>query len=256
MSYLLTQMLVCLLIAGLIGGVIGWFLKGNCSGKLKKCEEKYENINDYDLSKKSHSLNQIESDLEDKTNKEHQKSQESLKFASTIPSEKIVDKKIVDNEIKEGIKIEEEVLDEPRLEPKRTFIVDRRNCYPLTNIEGITQNNIKKLNKIGIENSCDLIENFYKNDKAVSSAAKTMKVKSEIIKSWTSMADLLRVPGIGAIQAELLYSINIKSVSQLSNSNVKSLQKSISDFNKKTKVLGDLPSEKSLSSWIKLSKNL
>ena len=36
MSYLLVQILVCLLIAGLIGLAIGWLLRGGCSGKLKE----------------------------------------------------------------------------------------------------------------------------------------------------------------------------------------------------------------------------
>ncbi len=39
MSYLLIEILVCLLIAGLIGAVIGWLLRGGCDKKIKDCEE-------------------------------------------------------------------------------------------------------------------------------------------------------------------------------------------------------------------------
>ena len=42
MSYLLTQILVCLFIAGLIGAVIGWFLRGGCSRKLRDCEDEWK----------------------------------------------------------------------------------------------------------------------------------------------------------------------------------------------------------------------
>ena len=39
MSYLLIEILACLLIAGLIGAVIGWLLRGGCDKKIKDCEE-------------------------------------------------------------------------------------------------------------------------------------------------------------------------------------------------------------------------
>ncbi len=42
MSYLLAQILVCLLIAGLIGAVIGWLLRGGCSRKLRDCEDEWK----------------------------------------------------------------------------------------------------------------------------------------------------------------------------------------------------------------------
>jgi hypothetical protein len=38
-SYLLIEILACLLIAGLIGAVIGWLLRGGCNKKIKDCEE-------------------------------------------------------------------------------------------------------------------------------------------------------------------------------------------------------------------------
>jgi len=43
MSYLLVQILVCLLIAGLIGLIIGWLLRGGCSGKLEE-NDKHWNL--------------------------------------------------------------------------------------------------------------------------------------------------------------------------------------------------------------------
>ena len=42
MSYLLAQILVCLLIAGLIGAIIGWLLRGGCSRKLRDCEDEWK----------------------------------------------------------------------------------------------------------------------------------------------------------------------------------------------------------------------
>jgi hypothetical protein len=41
MSYLLAQILVCLLIAGLIGAVIGWLLRGGCKDKLRELSNKW-----------------------------------------------------------------------------------------------------------------------------------------------------------------------------------------------------------------------
>ena len=42
MSYLLAQILVCLLIAGLIGAIIGWLLRGGCSRRLRDCEDEWK----------------------------------------------------------------------------------------------------------------------------------------------------------------------------------------------------------------------
>jgi predicted flap endonuclease-1-like 5' DNA nuclease len=41
MSYLLAQILVCLLIAGLIGAIIGWLLRGGCKNKLRELSDKW-----------------------------------------------------------------------------------------------------------------------------------------------------------------------------------------------------------------------
>jgi len=43
MSYLLMQILICLLIAGLIGMIIGWLLRGGCKGVLKDNDTQWEN---------------------------------------------------------------------------------------------------------------------------------------------------------------------------------------------------------------------
>jgi chromosome segregation ATPase len=51
MSYLLAQILICLLIAGLIGLVIGWLLRGGCSGKLKENDRHWtDKFNAHDSS--------------------------------------------------------------------------------------------------------------------------------------------------------------------------------------------------------------
>ena len=42
MSYLLVQILLCLLIAGIIGAIIGWLLRGDCDTKLRECEAKWQ----------------------------------------------------------------------------------------------------------------------------------------------------------------------------------------------------------------------
>ena len=39
MSYLIVQILICLLIAAAIGVFIGWFLRGDCKGVIKEQEE-------------------------------------------------------------------------------------------------------------------------------------------------------------------------------------------------------------------------
>ena len=39
MSFILGQILVCLLIAGLLGAIFGWLLRGGCSSKLRECED-------------------------------------------------------------------------------------------------------------------------------------------------------------------------------------------------------------------------
>jgi len=41
MSYLLAQILVCLLVAGVIGGLIGWWLRGGCKKKLRSIENEW-----------------------------------------------------------------------------------------------------------------------------------------------------------------------------------------------------------------------
>jgi len=76
MSYLLVQILVCLLIAGLIGLVIGWFLRGGCDKKLKESERYWTdkfNAHDNSLRNKHQGLM-----LEQESNIEHARSELSI----------------------------------------------------------------------------------------------------------------------------------------------------------------------------------
>ncbi len=91
MSYLLIEILACLLIAGLIGAVIGWLLRGGCDKKIKDCEEEcrmklnslestYNNVDETDdyqmkfeneakkVNKTYQEINDIEEDITDNNN--------------------------------------------------------------------------------------------------------------------------------------------------------------------------------------------
>ncbi len=415
MSYLLIEILACLLLAGLIGAVIGWLLRGGCNKKISDCEEecrmklnslessynnteeiddyqmKFEseatkvnktyqeindinpettslksennlkeqhfiedettpivgfnkpkekikiptlgnisiddinigkpikdqdnkldidletpeiskvNLHDIDLNKKEEdiSISLVNPDIELKSPKIQQKRDDDIKLdipnisddkddiKLNIPNisenkkdikqnilntskEKIRDGKDIKlnipnlsmNEKDEsptgfilGNNEEEKKISQPKKEETPSSD-NLQSSYDIQEIEGIGPAYGRKLRSMGVDTTLDLIELFKKNNHRIDRAAQDMRVKPEAITAWISMADLMRLPGVDSQCAELLQTIGISSVIELSITNAHSIHNEMLKLNQKYPVCPEVPSAETITAWIISAKSL
>ncbi len=110
MSYLLIEILACLLIAGLIGAVIGWLLRGGCNKKIKDCEE--------ECRMKLNSLESTYSDVDETDDYQMKFENEAKKVNKTYQEINDIEEDLID---KNDIKVENHILDIEEPEPLKGF---------------------------------------------------------------------------------------------------------------------------------------
>jgi hypothetical protein len=127
--------------------------------------------------------------------------------------------------------------------------------YPITELDAITPGiaNILKSNKI--RTTARLLENAKTPKKRQTLAEKTGIPVSQILRCAT-MADRLRVKGVGRDHAELLEIAGVKTVQDLRYRNPANLAEAIAEAVAARKEALPLPSEKVVCRWIESAKKL
>jgi predicted flap endonuclease-1-like 5' DNA nuclease len=271
MSYILAQILICLLIAGIIGAIIGWLMRGGCS-----CEDELL-AKDLELSEKL-ALTNARWEEKIQTQKGDFDLEKQTLSASLLSSKSDAKKAISDLENKwegkvQGIKsdyntkiggldLEKKSLQENLNKEKthaenaeKKLVAAAENmdeCYDIQEVEGIGPSYGKQLRAMGIETTCNMVEAFFDKFENVEKAAGAMKVDPETIKAWTSMADLMKTPGVGGQYAELMQIVGISSREDLANANATSLYNEMANFNKKSPIVPTVPTLQTLKGWIDL----
>lgn len=127
--------------------------------------------------------------------------------------------------------------------------------YPITELDAITPGiaNILKSNKI--RTTARLLENAKTPKKRQTLAEKTGIPVSQILRCAT-MADRLRVKGVGRDHAELLEIAGVKTVQDLRYRNPANLAEAIAEAVAARKETVLLPSQKVVCRWIESAKKL
>jgi len=287
MSFILMQILLCLLIAGLIGALIGWLLRGGCSKKIKLIEEEHEmklreverewntklNYSDkdshvkYDKSKKDKiqasadlkNLKSIEIDLEDikKDASPYLNNNSSLTNSVATALGTVEIGNILSSTNDEDSNLNQEKL---KLYVENGIDIDKtqdlEDVYNIQEIDGINSKYAKNLKKLGIHTTQDLVEKLTRNYEDVDFIAKKLHVDTSTITSWVSMADLLSLPGVNTKYAKLIQKAGISSVLELSGVNTHSLHNQLLDVNNKSHIVSKIPNLDTLKQWAKIAKIL
>jgi predicted flap endonuclease-1-like 5' DNA nuclease len=127
--------------------------------------------------------------------------------------------------------------------------------YPLTDIDGITDEVAAKLKRAGIRSTGRLLEaaRTVKGRKALS--AKTGFGEKQLL-CWANVADRMRIKGISKEYAELLQAAGVDTVKELKYRNPGRLAEAMSAANQKHKRVRLLPSERRVAAWIEAAKKL
>ncbi len=127
--------------------------------------------------------------------------------------------------------------------------------YPVDVIEAISKEDTKRLRKLGVKTTTDLL-NKASNKEKISLLAKSLGKESWVVRSWASVADLLRVKGVDAVDGELLELSGVATVQSLVRSKLDKLAESIEVIHRHVGKTTHVPTREEISGWIENAKQL
>ena len=226
MGYLITQIIICLLLAALIGVIVGWWLRKFC------CQRDFAILEeDYSLR-----LGKIEAD------RDGYKGKCGDLEASLAEWE---------NEAEASGAISGHTS----FQASKTAGVSSSWPYPVEEVEGVGPAYGDRLRTINIETTEHLLERCGESSQQAK-AAEHVKVESFVVAKWVSMADLMRIPGVRGQYAELLEASDIVSVGEMARQDGASLAAKMARVNSAEHRTQSVPDPKTVEGWIEAAKGL
>jgi predicted flap endonuclease-1-like 5' DNA nuclease len=127
--------------------------------------------------------------------------------------------------------------------------------YPISQIDGLAAEELKKLKSLGIRTTDRLLEQARTPKGRSQLAAKTGCDKARIL-AWANAADRMRIKGMGKGYSGLLKAVGVDTVRELKYRNPANLAKAMSEANNRRKLVRFLPSEKLIMRWVEQAKGL
>jgi predicted flap endonuclease-1-like 5' DNA nuclease len=122
-------------------------------------------------------------------------------------------------------------------------------------IEGIGPNYVKKLKKVEIKTTNDLLE-AGGTKKGRKELSEITGISETIILEWVNMADLFRIRGIGEEYSDLLKEAGVNTVIELSRRNPENLHETMVGVNEAKKRVRRTPTLNQTKDWIEQAKML
>ncbi len=217
MSYLIQQILLCLLIAAILGFVVGWLLRGISAKQREQDQAREFDQRLRELKRKAAS----------------RKSTQTSTAAHTAPDvASLLDVDSAGN---------------------AAHIDD----YYIEAIEGIGQGRGKILREMGVSMVQEFLQKYrYADDRRTELATK-LDIDEHVVRQWVSMADLMRIQGIGSQYSELLEASGVYSVPELAQQDAERLTEKMKLVNRvEHATILALPDSSEVSAWIEIAKSL
>ncbi|HHL19206.1 MAG TPA: DUF4332 domain-containing protein [Thiothrix sp.] len=129
------------------------------------------------------------------------------------------------------------------------------DVYTIQDIHIINSEEGKHLSQMNIISTEDMIDKC-SSQEGVERIAKSMGKENWVVRSWVSMADLMRVQGVDTVNAELLELSGISSVQALASAKLSKLTESIKIIHKHVGKTNHVPDSEEIEGWIKSAANL
>ena len=120
---------------------------------------------------------------------------------------------------------------------------------PIESIEGIGQGFGKRLKADGISTTEALLE-LCASDGGIARVCKCVDLDENTVKNWATMADLMRIKGLGGQWAELMWRAGVSSVQDLAKREIEPLRARMREVNAEEHRVAELPGEKRVSRFI------
>lgn len=132
---------------------------------------------------------------------------------------------------------------------------DSAGSYAIEEIEGIGPGYGKRLRGLSIESTASLLQRCQDADGAAA-IAEQVGIEQFVVAKWACMADLLRVPGIGGQQAELLAWAGVESVQDLSQRKPETLARALASTNAQENRTAGAPEPATVAQWVEAASSL
>jgi predicted flap endonuclease-1-like 5' DNA nuclease len=127
--------------------------------------------------------------------------------------------------------------------------------YPTSDLDGITQDQIKLLKSLGIRTTERLLDAACTARRRKLLATKT-GVPEQRWLSWANNADRMRIKGVGQDNAKLLQEAGVVTVRELRYRNPAHLAQAMRELNGTHKLMRLPPTERAIKRWIEAAKKL
>ena len=127
--------------------------------------------------------------------------------------------------------------------------------YPINEIEGIGPVNHEKLEAAGIATTDDLLAKCGSKKGRVECAAASGIGESQLL-TWTNMADMMRISGVGKQFAEILKATGVDTVKELRTRNPGNLAPAMKEINDAKNLAKSTPTEDQIRKWIEQAKEM
>ena len=120
---------------------------------------------------------------------------------------------------------------------------------PIESIEGIGEGFGKRLKADGISTTEALLE-LCASDAGIARVCKCVELDEDTVKNWGTMADLMRIKGLGGQWAELMWRAGVSSVQDLAQREIEPLRARMREVNEEEHRVTELPGEKRVRKFI------
>ncbi len=255
MSYLICQILICLLIAALIGFLLGWFLR-----RLRCKRDSDELRGKLDVAESEQARLQARlRELEDERGRVQlgslsQRVAAGPEVAPTATAMGLTSA-VADAAEPEGLGVLGAADNNITKGPAQASTTLGATSFEIEEIEGIGKGFGQRLRNIGIATTGDLLQQCpTKGDSAA--IARKISLDPDSVHRWVCAADLMRVAGLDKDYAELLVWTDVKTVQQLGNENPAGLAARAAAVNAKENRAREVPGTNVFADWVSSAKRL
>lgn len=125
----------------------------------------------------------------------------------------------------------------------------------LMDIEGIGPVMAAKLKGLGIRTTARLLQ-VGGTPKGRKELAEKLSVDERTVLRWTTLADRMRIRGVGEPLATLMHFSGVDTVKEFKHRNPKNLAKLMKQVNEKKNIVRQPPSEQRLARWQAIARSL
>jgi len=120
---------------------------------------------------------------------------------------------------------------------------------PIEKIEGIGTGFGKRLKADGITTTEALLD-LCRTDEGVAKVCQCVELDENTVRNWGTMADLMRINGLGGQWAELMWRAGVSNVQDLAQREIVSLRAKMREINDVEHRVAELPGEKRVTKFI------